>query len=231
VTVYVDGIAEYGDVAKRNGLRTTQWAHLVADTPEELHTFAERIGLRRSWFQNADNYRWHYDVTPAKRTAAIKAGAVEIDRRKLAEIMAQRRAGRKAAATPSPPASVLPGEPERAPLAAPIFGNAGGWAVVMKRAGDCCQCTGQCGATHRKTEGRCDARHGAYGGKGHPPIRLEAAPEDPTTPEHTAARMTPDQLMAWCAPCRSGAAKKAKPPQGRKIPAQSEALFDMEGLG
>ncbi|MGW4954567.1 DUF4031 domain-containing protein [Streptomyces parvulus] len=316
MTVYVDGITDYGDVAKRNGLRTTLWAHLVADTVEELHTFAARIGLRRTWFQNADNYRWHYDVTPAKRAAAVAAGAVEIDRRKLTEIMAQRRAAQQPApgggwtdgelvtvtgvvtdtehrttgqgapwavaavdgptpveahifpavypqvsallaigsrlvftgrvdtrvappllavmsVTPPPaaaslPVSVVSGEPKPP---SPVFGHAGGWSVVMQRAGECCQCTGQCGATHRKSAGRCDARHGAYGGKGHPPIRLEVAPEDPTIPEYAAARMTPDQLMAWCAGCRSGAVKKAKPPQGKKVPAQVESLFDASELG
>ena len=27
------------------------WCHLVADSLDELHTFAARLGLRRSWFQ------------------------------------------------------------------------------------------------------------------------------------------------------------------------------------
>ncbi|MEU4755532.1 DUF4031 domain-containing protein, partial [Micromonospora tulbaghiae] len=91
MTVYVDEITDYGDVARRRGLRSTQWAHLTADTPEELHDFAARLGLKRAWFQNADNYRWHYDVTPSKRAAALRAGAREIDRRGLAALMAARR--------------------------------------------------------------------------------------------------------------------------------------------
>ncbi|MFF6984244.1 DUF4031 domain-containing protein [Streptomyces sp. NPDC008343] len=323
MTVFVDGITDYGDVARSRGLRSTRWAHLTANTPEELHRFAAGIGLNRRWFQNADNVRWHYDVTPGRRAAALKAGAREIDRRGLADLMTARRAagligsgwtdgqtltlnstvaavearttGQGAPwavaavdgptgpaechvfpatyrqcgallvagaqlsvagrvdtrknppvvtameitlwadappATPSAPASAKPAAPapEVVPLAAPIFGNANGWADVMKRAGEVCQCSGQCGATHRATGGRCDARHGAYAGKGCPPIRLEAAPEDPTVPEHIAARMTADQLMAWCAKCRAGAVNKAKgPTRGKKAPPpQSDALFEIE---
>jgi hypothetical protein len=314
MTVYVDEITDYGDVARRRGLRSTQWAHLTADTPEELHDFAARLGLKRAWFQNADNYRWHYDVTPSKRAAALRAGAREIDRRGLAALMAARRAAGSTAgvvtgsgtvtavdvcttdqgepwavaavkgtlgtvachvpaalyqqcaallvvgapvafsgrmddlhtppvfvaveitatastppAAPSAPASAEPAKasPDVVPLAAPIFGNANGWADVMQRAGEQCQCAGQCGSTHRKTGGRCDARHGGYGGKGCPPIRLEVAPEDPAVPEHAAARMTPDQLMAWCGKCRAGAVSKSKPAaRGRKAPPpQPDALF------
>jgi hypothetical protein len=323
MTVFVDGITDYGDVARRRGLRSTKWAHLTANTPEELHTFAAGIGLRRAWFQNGDNVRWHYDVTPPKRAAALRAGACEIDRRGLADLMAARRAagligsgwtdgqtltlnaavaavearttgqgapwavaaidgatgavqchvfpatfreygallvagaqlsiaGRvdtrqnppvvvamEITATTGAPPATLPAPasaepaksaPEVVPLAAPIFGNANGWADVTKRAGEVCECSGQCGTTHRKTEGRCDARHGAYGGKGCPPVRLEVAPEDPTIPEHIAARMTADQLMAWCAKCRAGAVNKAKgPARGKKAPPpQSDALFAIE---
>ena len=92
VTVYVDEITDYGAIARAVGLRTTKWAHLTADTREELHAFAARIGLRRAWFQHAHDYRWHYDVTPGKRAAALRAGAQSIDRAGLAALMARRRA-------------------------------------------------------------------------------------------------------------------------------------------
>ncbi|WP_052433275.1 DUF4031 domain-containing protein [Streptacidiphilus carbonis] len=91
MAVYVDEITDYGDIAKAAGLRTTRWAHLTADTREELHAFADRIGLRRAWFQHPNDYRWHYDVTPGKRTAALHAGAQPIDRHGLAALMATRR--------------------------------------------------------------------------------------------------------------------------------------------
>lgn len=38
--------------------------HLVADTLNELHSFAEYIGLKRCWFQTALRHP-HYDVTGA----------------------------------------------------------------------------------------------------------------------------------------------------------------------
>ena len=49
-------------------------AHLTADTLAELHAFAERIGLRREWFQTTRVP--HYDLTDRRRNRAILAGAV-----------------------------------------------------------------------------------------------------------------------------------------------------------
>lgn len=52
--------------------------HLTVDgeTPEHiaaLHEFAAIIGLKRAWFQPRSTP--HYDLTPSKRRAAIRAGA------------------------------------------------------------------------------------------------------------------------------------------------------------
>lgn len=44
----------------------------------ELHAMAERIGMRREWFQNKPHYP-HYDLTESLRAAAVAAGAVEVD--------------------------------------------------------------------------------------------------------------------------------------------------------
>ena len=63
-------------------------SHMLADTPEELHSMAERIGVARRWFQGD-----HYDVCEAKRLAAIKLGAVACQPRDLVAI---RRAWRAA---------------------------------------------------------------------------------------------------------------------------------------
>jgi hypothetical protein len=49
-------------------------AHLFADTTQELHALASRIGLKLAWFQD-DGYFPHYDLTAHKQTAAITAGA------------------------------------------------------------------------------------------------------------------------------------------------------------
>lgn len=56
--------------------------HLFADTVQELHTFAFRLGLRRAWFQ--DHRRLpHYDLTESKRVQAIALGAREVGREEV----------------------------------------------------------------------------------------------------------------------------------------------------
>ena len=52
--------------------------HLFGDNPDELHALAAKIGLKRSWFQGNNLRLDHYDLTPNKRAAAIKAGAIEL---------------------------------------------------------------------------------------------------------------------------------------------------------
>lgn len=56
------------------------WSHLFADTLEELHAMADRIGMRRAWFQDHGRLP-HYDLVPPRRAAAVAAGAIELDRR------------------------------------------------------------------------------------------------------------------------------------------------------
>lgn len=55
--------------------------HMIADTEEELHTMARKIGLKREWFQNTS--RPHYDVSVGKRYLATRYGAIEITMREL----------------------------------------------------------------------------------------------------------------------------------------------------
>lgn len=52
---------------------------------EELHKFAESIGLRREWFQGA--WMPHYDLTGNKRAEAIAAGAVVVDGERFVRIL------------------------------------------------------------------------------------------------------------------------------------------------
>lgn len=52
--------------------------HLWADTEAELHAFAKRLGLKRSWFQEHPRLV-HYDLTVARRAKAIELGATERD--------------------------------------------------------------------------------------------------------------------------------------------------------
>jgi hypothetical protein len=50
---------------------------LPTDDIEELHLFAEKIGLQRERFQ-AHSIIPHYDLMPATREAAVRAGATEL---------------------------------------------------------------------------------------------------------------------------------------------------------
>lgn len=93
MTIFVDNV----HIPARVGRHTSTWCHLVTDSPdlEELHRFAESIGLRRSYFQDkrhgpGDKGRPHYDVTAGKRAQAVAAGATEVDVRDLVDINARR---------------------------------------------------------------------------------------------------------------------------------------------
>jgi hypothetical protein len=61
----------------------TDGIHLVADNIDELHSFAQSLGLKKEWFQN--NLRHpHYDLTTQRaRKRAIKAGARVIGNKEL----------------------------------------------------------------------------------------------------------------------------------------------------
>jgi hypothetical protein len=59
--------------------------HLIADTLDELHSFAAKIGLKHSWFQNHDVP--HYDLTESKRVLAIKGGAIALETKEFVRKM------------------------------------------------------------------------------------------------------------------------------------------------
>lgn len=73
----------------------TQSAHLLADTDDELHAFAARLGLKRSWFQQSPPASHpHYDLAPRRHAAALGLGAELVDRVRLVEIVRRRRNNR-----------------------------------------------------------------------------------------------------------------------------------------
>lgn len=74
MTVYIDDMQRRARV----GRLTATWSHLMADTSEELHAFAARLGMRRSWAQHEGKPLEHYDVTEPKRQLALQLGAVPI---------------------------------------------------------------------------------------------------------------------------------------------------------
>jgi hypothetical protein len=56
--------------------------HLVSDASlDELHAFAESLGLRREWFQAKSIP--HYDLTGAVYERAIERGAVLVSSREI----------------------------------------------------------------------------------------------------------------------------------------------------
>lgn len=64
--------------------------HMVADSLEELHDMAGKLGLRREWFQQSGSLP-HYDICLTKRKQAIKMGASEISRKDLVQKIRQHR--------------------------------------------------------------------------------------------------------------------------------------------
>ncbi len=96
MTVYVDDSAIPATVSNGGARHTSQWSHLFADSQDELHAFAARLGLRRSYFQpgrplgGKPSPFWHYDVTAGKRMRAIQLGAMPVGRRESVRIMRER---------------------------------------------------------------------------------------------------------------------------------------------
>lgn len=62
-------------VGERHG---HQWCHLWADTLEELHAMAKKVGMRAEWFQQ-DARLPHYDLVPPRRAEAVRLGAIEFE--------------------------------------------------------------------------------------------------------------------------------------------------------
>ncbi|MFI1183368.1 hypothetical protein ACH4UT_27995 [Streptomyces sp. NPDC020799] len=98
--------------------------------------------------------------------------------------------------------------------------------AVMARAGGRCQCEGQCGHPHAKTDGRCPREHDHYASKHKAPVRLMAAPADPLTAELSAAALPAGELRAWCPGCYTAARRLARNTQATAAPAQ-DGLFDL----
>lgn len=82
MSVYVDNMrAPFGRLVM---------CHMVADSTEELLAMADKIGVQRKWIQSAGTYREHFDVCLTKRGKAVKAGAIELGRDELGEMLRKR---------------------------------------------------------------------------------------------------------------------------------------------
>ena len=81
MSVYVDAsIHTYGRMVM---------CHMIADTLEELHAMADRIGVDRRWFHAKSSP--HYDLCKSKRTMAVQAGALELDRHGFVTVIRNNR--------------------------------------------------------------------------------------------------------------------------------------------
>ncbi|GAA5231798.1 DUF4031 domain-containing protein [Verticiella sediminum] len=84
MTVYVDDMrAAYGRMVM---------CHMIADTDDELHAMADRIGVARRWWQSPESTSGsHYDIALSKRALAVAAGAMEITWRQCGAMNMRRR--------------------------------------------------------------------------------------------------------------------------------------------
>ena len=84
MTVYVDDMnAQYGRM---------KMSHLLADTDEELHQMAAKIGVARKWWQSPEKTSGsHYDIALSKKVLAIQYGAIEITWRQAGAMNTRRR--------------------------------------------------------------------------------------------------------------------------------------------
>lgn len=72
MAIYVDDLFQWPG-------KSGQWSHMMTDGDvSELHQMAQRIGLKRHWFQNKKRHP-HYDLRPPQRALAIQHGAIAVD--------------------------------------------------------------------------------------------------------------------------------------------------------
>lgn len=74
MAVYVDDMHE----SPMGRYGRMKMSHMSADTEEELHVMAGKIGVQRKWYQGD-----HYDVCVSKRNKAVELGAIEITMREM----------------------------------------------------------------------------------------------------------------------------------------------------
>ena len=92
MSVYVDELMVYPNA---RGIFRAGSCHMAADTLDELHAMAAKIGMRRTWFQGKNPRHPHYDLVKSRRDLAVALGAKEVSGRDLVLMW---RAQREAAA-------------------------------------------------------------------------------------------------------------------------------------
>lgn len=90
MAVYVDDM----HLSEMGQYRGMKMCHMIADSDEELHAMANRLGVDRKHFQAPPKIRHshhrHYDIAMSKRSMAIKAGAISVTMRQIG-LMTQER--------------------------------------------------------------------------------------------------------------------------------------------
>lgn len=83
MAVYVDDMrAKFGRMIM---------CHMIADTDEELHAMADKIGINRKWHQLNKVYTSHYDICLSMRDRAVALGAIQITWKQAGAMCAIRR--------------------------------------------------------------------------------------------------------------------------------------------
>ena len=82
MVVYVDDMYRY----PMGQFGRMKMSHMIADTEDELHAMAKKIGVARKWYQGD-----HYDIAISKRDLALEHGAKPITLRECAIMTANRR--------------------------------------------------------------------------------------------------------------------------------------------
>lgn len=83
--VYVD--------SQKNPYGRMLMCHMLADTLEELHEMADKIGVARKHFQSDGTP--HYDICQTKRASAIHYGATVADRKTIVGLIRKYRTDAK----------------------------------------------------------------------------------------------------------------------------------------
>lgn len=93
MAVYVDELQWYPGNGQRFGGRGKWWCHLITDGEiQELHDFAQKIGLKREWFQGLPRHNYqHYDLTESMQKTAILTGARLVTSVELVKILKNKK--------------------------------------------------------------------------------------------------------------------------------------------
>ena len=82
MTVYVDQPIYARSASKKP---RKLYSHMVADTFDELHAFAAKIGVKKHFFHRAKTAH-HYDINSDQFKIAVDNGAKVVDSREIVRI-------------------------------------------------------------------------------------------------------------------------------------------------